>query len=116
MLMSNSFDPHTPTRFVLADCAVCEDGYSPTLAYTCSKCSNGEGIAFAAIVLLVVAAAVVVVIFHLVSDNRDETNTRFKRLTKALPVQGFKTVVVAWQILTQVRTPVGWGMATEAWP
>lgn len=77
------------------------------MAYTCSKCSEGEGIAFAVVALLVAVAAVVAVIFHLVSKHQEETNSRFVRLTKALPMQGLKTVVVAWQILTQVRAWIG---------
>lgn len=78
-----------------------------TLAYTCSKCSNGEGIAFAVVTLLLVLAAVVAVFWHLVSKTHDKQDTHFKRLTHALPMQGLKTVLVTWQILTQVRELIG---------
>lgn len=66
------------------------------------------------VVLLVAIAAVVAVIFHLVSNYQEERNTRFSRLAKALPVQGLKTVVVAWQILTQVSVFLGYSYGSVA--
>lgn len=85
-----------------ADCAICADGYAATLAYTCSDCSSGGGVAFTVFALLAALAVVAAVIVYLVSTNDDTKTTRFRRLTHGLPVQGLKTVLVAWQILTQV--------------
>eukprot|EP00904_Undaria_pinnatifida_P008213 jgi/Undpi1/4521/HiC_scaffold_18.g07875.m1 len=85
-------------------CAICTDDYAPTLAYTCSRCSSGEGIAFAVVVFLVTSVSLAAVIFYLVSKTSDTKRTRFRHLLQTLPLQGLKTVVVAWQILTQFDT------------
>lgn len=98
--------PPSPLCF-FADCAICKDGYAPTLAYTCAKCSSGDGITFAVLTLTVGVLAVVAASFYLVSEPHQTETTLFRRLRYALPVQGLKTVVVAWQILTQVRLQTG---------
>lgn len=66
--------------------------------------------------LLIVAAAVVVaVVAYLVSSYSDGGNSkdgrpmparrRLRKLRRAVPLQALKTIVVSWQILTQVGGP-----------
>ena len=54
---------------------------------------------------LVVVVAVATVFKYLVSADVEEASTGCfrRRLLRAVPVQALKIVVVAWQILTQVR-------------
>eukprot|EP00904_Undaria_pinnatifida_P008212 jgi/Undpi1/4520/HiC_scaffold_18.g07874.m1 len=82
-------------------CAICTDDYAWTSAYSCSKCSSGEGIAVTVAALLVALVVFAAVIFYLASNTSDTNKTRFGDLLQTLPLQGLKPLVVAWQILTQ---------------
>lgn len=89
-----------------ADCSTCSNGYTAQLGFTCSNCSENSagGIAVAvvlAVVALFVAAAVV---SYVMSGEAGLGAGRgvIERLTRHLPLQFVKLVIVAWQILTQV--------------
>eukprot|EP00903_Cladosiphon_okamuranus_P014374 g13345.t1 len=87
-------------------CAVCETGYSPSLAHTCTRCSSSRRhglVAAAGIVALVAVVAVVAIFKFLLSAEDEERNAGcfHGRVVRAIPVQALKIIVVVWQILTQ---------------
>ena len=95
------------TNEIVIDCSTCSDGYTRSLGYRCEKCSTSS----AGLVLLtvVVTAAVIAIIFlarYMMSGEHGHDTRRgfFERLMCYVPLQSIKVVIVAWQILTQVRT------------
>lgn len=91
---------------VVLDCAVCEVGYSPSLAHTCTRCSNSRQnglVAIAAVVAVVTVCAIAVFLAHLLSTEPEERGVGclHRRVSRGLPLQAFKIVVVVWQIVTQ---------------
>eukprot|EP00903_Cladosiphon_okamuranus_P018351 g16883.t1 len=88
-------------------CAVCETDYSPSLSYTCTRCSSSrrQGLMAATVVAaLVVACVLVATVQYLVSTKQLEEGNAgcFRRkILRAIPLQGLKIIVVVWQILTQ---------------
>lgn len=92
----------------LSDCSVCSNGYTADLSLTCSKCSDSTGGIVLAAVLTAVALAVVgTVVSHVMSGEvRPEGAGTVGRLRRYIPLQSLKIVIVAWQILTQVRVAV----------
>ena len=90
-----------------ADCSVCEKGYSSTLAFTCKKCSdsNTTTVLTVAIVVMVIAAAggaYLTVYLVSMEPERVRMTRPHVRLLQYIPLQAIKTLVVLWQILTQV--------------
>ena len=90
-----------------ADCSVCEKGYSSTLAFTCKKCSDSNTttmLTVAIVVMVIAAAGGAYLTVYLVSMEPDRIRmTRpHVRLLQYIPLQAIKTLVVLWQILTQV--------------
>ena len=94
-----------------ADCAVCEEDYAAALSYTCSKCSGTDGLVVAILVLVVVSVILAAAIVHLLSapetpeligPRRTTIRTTLLKVMQAIPPQAVKTIVVSWQILTQV--------------
>ena len=89
------------------DCSVCKKGYSTTLAFTCNKCSDSSQttMLIVAIVLIVIAAAggayLTVYLVSMEPDTAKTTQPHIK-LLQYVPLQAIKTLVVLWQILTQV--------------
>ncbi|CBJ29835.1 probable extracellular nuclease [Ectocarpus siliculosus] len=89
-----------------ADCAVCGDGYSPSLAHTCTRCSRSrrQGLMVATVFAALIAVCATVATFrYLLSTEFEERNIGcFHRKTfQAIPLQSFKIIIVVWQILTQ---------------
>lgn len=75
------------------------------MGFTCTECSDSaRGIALT-VVLSVAAVIVVLAIFaHLVSGETEGPGQAImNRLARDIPLQTVKIVIVAWQILTQVR-------------
>lgn len=102
---------HTPFSAcawpVFADCAVCEGGYSTSLAHTCTRCSSSrrQGLMAATVVAGIAAISVIAAAFrYLLSVESEEWKIgRFHhRVLQAFPLQAFKIIVVMRQILTQV--------------
>ena len=101
-----SANSHAPT-----DCAVCEDDYAAALLYTCSKCSGADGVVVAILALALASVVFAAVVVHLLSapvnpaliDARPTMiRTKLREVMQAIPSQALKTIVVSWQILTQV--------------
>ena len=88
------------------DCSVCSDGYSEKLGFTCSKCSKDSavGIVVAAILSIAALFAAVCVVWYLISGEAGLSAGQgvIGFLTRYIPLQSVKIVIVAWQILTQV--------------
>lgn len=80
-----------------------------TLCFTCTKCMDSRGgIAIMAVVAVLSLCAFIALFMHLVSGEKDDTRQGIiHRVTKRLPLQSIKIVVVVWQILTQVRDGTG---------
>lgn len=109
-----------------ADCAVCGNDSAAGYAYSCHKCSGdyavaatGFGVAVLVAVLLVVAVFVSDLVRVVGDEAREEDDGRGTRrcwesmfvschtvIVKAFPLTAVKTVVVVWQITTQVRCRV----------
>ncbi|CAB1096488.1 unnamed protein product [Ectocarpus sp. CCAP 1310/34] len=88
------------------DCSVCETGFAPSLAHTCTRCSSSrrQGLLAVAVIAALVAVFAIVTIFkYLLSTEVDEGNAGcfHRRILRAVPVQTLKIIVVVWQILTQ---------------
>ena len=98
---------HFPNRVFQADCAICSDGYSANLGFSCKKCSNSiGGIVVAIVFTLVVAVAVIPIVSYLLSPELGPGTKRacIGRLVGYIPLNSIKIVIVAWQIVTQVRS------------
>lgn len=92
------------------DCSVCSEEYALTLSFTCIECvdSRGVGVAIMAVLVVFSLCAIVALFVHLVSGEEDGARKGIiHRVTRCLPLQSIKIVVVVWQILTQVRDTVG---------
>ena len=74
------------------------------LAFTCTKCTDsGASIAIISVVIVLGLGAIIVLYMHLVSGEMSGAREGIvQRVTKRLPVQSIKIIVVIWQILTQV--------------
>lgn len=94
---------------VFPDCAVCSKGYTAMPAFTCNPCPDRKEAAVIAIVALTVAVLVLLAfVWHMVSiEQNDATHDVISRLRKVLPLQSIKTIVVTWQLVTQVRIRAG---------
>ena len=101
------FSPDAKWRPFSTDCSICEDGYTKGVAFTCMRCtSNRKAISTAVIAALGVLgiAAGVGVIFYLISGEMVGSGRGFiDNIARHLPMQSVKIIIVAWQILTQVR-------------
>ncbi|CAM9790810.1 unnamed protein product [Scytosiphon promiscuus] len=87
-------------------CAVCENGYAPSLSYTCTRCSSSTRLGFLAatiVAALAVVSAIIAIFKLLMSNELEDRNIGWfnRRVLRALPVQALKIIVVMWQILTQ---------------
>lgn len=88
-----------------ADCAVCSDGYIPTLEYVCDECSDSDG-RWALVVIISVLSVVALAVFvsYMVSGEWEGASRGIAaRIAPYIPLQSLKIILVAWQILTQVR-------------
>ena len=90
---------------------MCEEGYAPGVAFSCSSCSDGRSLIATAVALSLVAVALVVaIILDLTAvvavaaspTSRNGCGAGYRRLKAAIPFQSLKIVVVSWQIITQV--------------
>jgi hypothetical protein len=98
------------------DCAVCAEGYSNTIGYTCSKCSGSSKatvITVIVIIVIVVAALLWYITCELtgVTDANDSVSTAtstslWQKLSK-LPWNKLRIPLVVVQILTQYITITG---------
>ncbi|CAM9774589.1 unnamed protein product [Ectocarpus sp. 6 AP-2014] len=84
-------------------CAVCSEGYSAQLGFTCRTCSDSAGgIALAAALAGVGLVALVAVVSYVTSGEEDGKGRGIvERVGRYIPLQSVKIVVVAWQIMTQ---------------
>lgn len=101
---------------------MCLDGYAPGTSYSCTRCAGatGQSATSLAVVILVVAVLVAVVVIAdlmRVVDERSDVgedgaqgvwehrrSSCHRVLVRAFPITAIKTVVVVWQIVTQVIT------------
>ena len=89
----------------LPDCAVCSDGYTEQLGYTCSECLGAaSGMVLASFVLVVIIFVAIGVASYVVSaDGEGKRRGLVERVARFIPLQSLKIIIVSWQILTQVR-------------
>lgn len=87
-----------------ADCAVCSEGYTSELGFVCRKCvGSAGGIAIAVVLAAVLLVAALAVVSYVMSGESGERRPGLvDRVARYVPLQSFKIVIVAWQILTQV--------------
>ena len=88
------------------DCSICSDGYTAQLGFSCNECSenNSRGIAVAVVLVVAVVIAAVSMISYVMSGEAGLGAGQgvIDCLTRYIPLQSVKIVIVAWQILTQV--------------
>lgn len=87
------------------DCSICSKNYKCSMQYTCEKCYNRTaGITLIAVLVAFGMVIATSVFFHLVSGGKEGTGPGIvNRLRRNIPLQSLKIIIVAWQILTQVR-------------
>ena len=75
------------------------------MGFTCSRCSDSTtGIVVIGIIILVCVVVGIVLALHLLSGGMENTERGLvSRIIRIVPVQAVKIIIVAWQILTQVR-------------
>eukprot|EP00752_Nemacystus_decipiens_P005318 g4824.t1 len=94
-------------------CAACEADYSPSLSFTCTRCSSSrrQGLmAVTVIAAVVIACVVVAIVRYLVSTRPEEERSAgcfHRRILRAIPLQALKIAVVVWQILIQFADASG---------
>lgn len=87
------------------DCSVCDASYTSSLNFVCVPCTARKwGIAMAGIACGIGLVVGIAVVFHLLSPNVSGSGGNFvDRLARFVPFQSIKIIIVAWQIVTQVR-------------
>lgn len=90
---------------------MCSDGYSKTVAFTCTECvKTGGSVAIMVVAAVFVLFGGVALYMHLMSGEMDGARRGIVAwLTKRLPLQSIKILVVVWQIVTQAsddRIPI----------
>ena len=75
------------------------------MGFTCSRCSDSTtGIVVIGIVILVCVVVGIALALHLLSGGMENIERGLvDRIIRIVPVQAVKIIIVAWQILTQVR-------------
>ena len=109
----------------MTDCAVCAEGYAPTVSYDCRECSDADkpsalGLVVAMFVVLAIGAVVLLAQLVRAIDSGCVEETDIARgsverrcihwktvLTKVFPLTAVKIVVVVWQIISQVFVQAG---------
>lgn len=102
------------------DCAVCGDGYTPGIEYSCNKCTGATRIfslGIGAAILIVGVFVLVMVLSALVrveacseQESKNAITSKWEQkinscrssIAKAIPLTAIKVVLVVWQIVTQV--------------
>ncbi|CAM9468153.1 unnamed protein product [Ectocarpus sp. 6 AP-2014] len=86
-------------------CGICSDGYTEQLSFACSKCSENSagGIAVAVVLALLILFLAVAVVSYVTSGEvgMGRKGGIVERVTRYIPLQSLKIVIVSWQILTQ---------------
>eukprot|EP00903_Cladosiphon_okamuranus_P017290 g15932.t1 len=87
-------------------CAVCENGYSSSPAYTCTRCSSSrrQGLMAATVIGALISVLAVVYFCRYVLSTElggEDLGCFHRQVFQAVPLQALKIVVVVWQILTQ---------------
>lgn len=90
------------------DCSVCSRGYSASLSFTCRECSDETvGLIIATVLVMMACVVGFAVVSYLISaEGLSGGRGIIGRVTQWIPMQSVKTVIIVWQILTQVR-PTG---------
>ena len=87
------------------DCSVCSKRFTASLGFACNKCSDNAagGIALAVAMVVVFLLASVAFLSYMLSGEMEGVNQGIAaRVTRFIPLQSVKIVIVVWQILTQV--------------
>ena len=86
------------------DCAVCGDGYVATLGFSCDRCSGNTKSVVVTSIFTGVSAFIAAAIIRYLMSSEIQGGGRgiVDRMTRHVPVQAMKIIIVAWQILTQV--------------
>ena len=99
------------------DCAACDEGYGSGFQYSCSSCQGSHkwagigGAVAVSVVAIVVVALGVAYLVGVVDRPISERSVMWERrilnfrdgLVRAIPLTAIKIVLVAWQIITQVK-------------
>lgn len=89
------------------DCSVCSEGYTASLGFVCTKCSDdiAGGITIAAVGSIIFVFVFIAFIIHMLSGmSKDADRGLVARVTSFIPLHTVKIIVVVWQIITQVSS------------
>ena len=92
-------------RVHATDCSICSDGYAEGFGFACDACPDKERVIVLAAVLAVffLFGAAAVASYTMSIPLEGGCRGTIERLTRFIPLQSVKIVVVALQIVTQVR-------------
>lgn len=104
-------------------CSVCADMYAPGLGFSCRKCDGSAGdaaMATGGMVAIVIIGIVALILKHFArrvdDDDTDDAGEGacqtckrglsfvYSFVMKSFPLTAFKTVIVVWQVVTQVSS------------
>lgn len=116
--LSHAFSDTRSLRVSYADCSVCKSGYSPSLAYTCTRCSEprqrGLVVIVAVATMLAVCGLGALSAYLLSTNVGDGAKTCIHHgMFRVVPLQGLKNVIIVWQVLTQVSCATGTSSGSE---
>lgn len=88
---------------------MCSPNYTGGLGFACELCSgSARGVAVTAVLSVVAALALLIIVVYLFSDKATSGASGIvDPLSKNVPLQSLKIIIVAWQIITQVRLRFG---------
>ena len=99
------------------DCSVCNNDYTGSVGFACSRCSGtATGIVVISIIILACVVVGIALALHLLSGSMESTERGLvDRIIRIVPVQAVKIIIVAWQIVTQVRPALHQSEGAFAW-
>lgn len=92
----------------VTDCSICSDGYAANFGSACDQCSDKAGgiVLMVVLVVFVLIGAAAIASYTMSRQLESGDCGTIKRLTLFVPLQSVKIVIVALQIVTQVRVGV----------
>ena len=87
------------------------------MGFACSRCSGTTtGIVVISIIILACVVVGIALALHLLSGSMESTERGLvDRIIRIVPVQAVKIIIVAWQIVTQVRPALHQSEGAFAW-
>lgn len=89
----------------ISDCSICSENYAASLNHVCSPCiARTWGLIIVGVVGILGLLVATIVVSYLVSADLTGRGV-VNRMAQMIPFQSTKSVIVVWQIVTQVMGP-----------